>query len=61
MLPDGALQLLCGSPGDLLDHVDGQDSVLFTGSLATATKLRGIELIRSRSVHFTAETDSLTW
>ena len=59
VLPDGALQLLCGSPGDLLDHVDGQDSVLFTGSLATATKLRGLESIRSRSVHFTAETDSL--
>ncbi len=59
VLPDGALQLVAGSVGDMLDHLTGQDSVQFTGSLATATKLRGIEAIRSESVHFTAETDSL--
>ena len=32
MLPPGAFQLLCGSAGDLLDHVDCQDAVAFTGS-----------------------------
>lgn len=59
VLPDGALQLVSGSVGDMLDHLTGQDTVQFTGSLATATTLRGIEAIRANSVHFTAETDSL--
>jgi oxepin-CoA hydrolase/3-oxo-5,6-dehydrosuberyl-CoA semialdehyde dehydrogenase len=35
ILPEGALQLVCGSVGDLLDHVTGQDAVTFTGSAAT--------------------------
>ena len=34
-LPEGALQLISGGPGDLLDHLDGQDSVAFTGSATT--------------------------
>jgi oxepin-CoA hydrolase/3-oxo-5,6-dehydrosuberyl-CoA semialdehyde dehydrogenase len=58
-LPDGALQFVCGSVGDMLDHLTGQDTVQFTGSAATATKLRGTDAIRANSVHFTAETDSL--
>src|SRR5581483_6829544 len=33
-LPDGALQLVCGSLGDAFDHLTGQDSVFFTGSAA---------------------------
>jgi oxepin-CoA hydrolase/3-oxo-5,6-dehydrosuberyl-CoA semialdehyde dehydrogenase len=59
LLPPGALQLICGSAGDVLDHLDGQDSVGFTGSAATARLLRAHPNIVERSVSFTAEADSL--
>lgn len=59
ILPDGALQLVCGSVGDLFDHLDGQDLVGFTGSAATAAKLRSHRAVTERSVAFTAEADSL--
>ncbi|HYH52235.1 MAG TPA: phenylacetic acid degradation bifunctional protein PaaZ, partial [Acidimicrobiia bacterium] len=58
-LPDGALQLVCGSLGDGFDHLTGQDSVFFTGSAATATKLRSHPVVLGQSVRFTAEADSL--
>ena len=42
LLPEGSLQLVVGSTGDLLDRIDGQDIVTFTGAPAdTAAKLRG--------------------
>lgn len=59
ILPDGALQLICGSTGDLFDHLTCQDVVSFTGSAATAGKLRQHPAIMAHSVRFTAETDSL--
>jgi oxepin-CoA hydrolase/3-oxo-5,6-dehydrosuberyl-CoA semialdehyde dehydrogenase len=59
ILPDGVLQLICGSAGDLLDHLDGQDSVGFTGSATTAHLLRAHPNVVKRSVRFTAEADSL--
>ncbi|MGN6608119.1 MAG: phenylacetic acid degradation bifunctional protein PaaZ [Jatrophihabitans sp.] len=59
LLPDGALQLLCGSAGDLLDHLTEQDSVAFTGSAATAQRLRSHPNVVARGVGFTAEADSL--
>jgi oxepin-CoA hydrolase/3-oxo-5,6-dehydrosuberyl-CoA semialdehyde dehydrogenase len=40
ILPEGALQLVSGDLGDLLDRLDGQDVVSFTGSAATALTLR---------------------
>src|ERR1700753_2829854 len=40
ILPPGALQLICGSAGDLLDHVGAQDVVTFTGSASTGLQLR---------------------
>ena len=58
-LPDGAVQLVCGSLGDAFDHLTGQDSVYFTGSAATATTLRSSPTVLARSVRFTAEADSL--
>jgi oxepin-CoA hydrolase/3-oxo-5,6-dehydrosuberyl-CoA semialdehyde dehydrogenase len=58
-LPDGAVQLVCGSLGDAFDHLTGQDSVFFTGSAATATKLRSHPVVLVQSVRFTAEADSL--
>ncbi|SFE66919.1 phenylacetic acid degradation bifunctional protein PaaZ [Roseivivax sediminis] len=59
VLPEGALQLLCGSAGDLLDHVEEADVVTFTGSAATGQKLRVHPTIVARSVPFTMEADSL--
>jgi oxepin-CoA hydrolase / 3-oxo-5,6-dehydrosuberyl-CoA semialdehyde dehydrogenase len=59
LLPDGALQLVCGSVGDLLDHVTGQDVVTFTGSAATGRKLRVHPAIVANSTRFTMEADSL--
>ena len=59
LLPEGAVQLICGSVGDLFDHLDGQDLVAFTGSASTAAKLRGHPTVVSRAVRFNAEADSL--
>ena len=59
ILPEGALQLICGSVGDLLDHVTGQDVVTFTGSAWTGRKLRTHKAIVENSTRFTMEADSL--
>ena len=59
ILPDGSVQLLCGSARDLLDHLDGQDSVAFTGSADTAATLRAHPTVVSSGLRFTAEADSL--
>ena len=59
ILPEGALQLICGSAGDLLDHVISQDVVTFTGSAATGLLLRSNKNILQQSVPFTMEADSL--
>ncbi|MFH5774162.1 phenylacetic acid degradation bifunctional protein PaaZ [Paracoccus sp. NGMCC 1.201697] len=59
ILPEGALQLICGSVGDLLDHVTGQDAVTFTGSAWTGRKLKSHPAVVANSVRFTMEADSL--
>ena len=59
ILPDGALQLVCGGVGDLFDHLSGQDLVGFTGSATTAAHLRAQPTLIKRSVRFNAEADSL--
>ena len=59
ILPEGALQLICGSAGDLLDHVTSQDVVTFTGSASTGLKLRSHPVILKESVPFNMEADSL--
>lgn len=59
ILPDGAVQLICGGVGDLFDHLDGQDTIAFTGSSAAAAVLRAHPAVVGRSTRFTAETDSL--
>ncbi len=56
VLPDGALQLICGGVGDGLSHLGAQDAVTFTGSAVTAEKVRGA---LNGAVRFTAEQDSL--
>jgi oxepin-CoA hydrolase/3-oxo-5,6-dehydrosuberyl-CoA semialdehyde dehydrogenase len=59
LLPPGALQLVCGSVGDLFDHLGCQDVVSFTGSAATAARLRTHPAVIRHAVRFIAETDSL--
>jgi oxepin-CoA hydrolase/3-oxo-5,6-dehydrosuberyl-CoA semialdehyde dehydrogenase len=59
ILPEGALQLICGSVGDLFDHLNCQDTIAFTGSKSTAEFLQQHPRVVSESVAFTAETDSL--
>jgi oxepin-CoA hydrolase/3-oxo-5,6-dehydrosuberyl-CoA semialdehyde dehydrogenase len=59
VLPEGALQLVCGSLGNLFDHLTCQDFVSFTGSADTAARLRVHPVVIRRSVPFVAETDSL--
>ena len=59
ILPEGSLQLLCGSAGDLLDHVNYQDVVTFTGSASTGLTLRSHPRILQENVPFNMEADSL--
>ncbi|WGH80211.1 phenylacetic acid degradation bifunctional protein PaaZ [Jannaschia ovalis] len=59
LLPAGALQLIAGGVGDLLDRLGPQDTLGFTGSAATALKLRGHPGLLRHAVRFTAEQDSL--
>jgi len=59
ILPKGALQLLCGSAGNLLDYVNSQDVVTFTGSASTGLLLKSHSQILKENVPFTMEADSL--
>ncbi|HMZ02451.1 MAG TPA: 3,4-dehydroadipyl-CoA semialdehyde dehydrogenase, partial [Burkholderiaceae bacterium] len=59
ILPAGALQLVIGGTGDLLDRLDGRDVVTFTGSADTAAKLRVHPNVVRHSIPFNAEADSL--
>src|SRR5450432_4256214 len=59
ILPEGALQLVCGGLGNLFDHLNCQDMVSFTGSADTAARLRVHPTIIRQAVRFVAETDSL--
>ncbi len=59
ILPPGALQLIIGGTGDLLDRLEGPDVVTFTGSADTAAKLRVRPNLIRNSIPFNAEADSL--
>jgi oxepin-CoA hydrolase/3-oxo-5,6-dehydrosuberyl-CoA semialdehyde dehydrogenase len=61
LLPAGTFQLICGSAGDLLDHLDCQDSIAFTGSATTGLMLKGSKAILGNSVRFNQEADSLNY
>jgi oxepin-CoA hydrolase / 3-oxo-5,6-dehydrosuberyl-CoA semialdehyde dehydrogenase len=61
ILPEGALQIICGGVGDLLDHLTCQDVVTFTGSAATGRKLKTHPRVISESVRFNLEADSLNY
>lgn len=59
LLPKGALQLVSGGIGSILDHLTAQDVVAFTGSAETALKLRSSQHLLENSVRFMSEQDSL--
>ncbi len=59
ILPEGSLQLICGSAGDILDHVNCQDVVTFTGSASTGLMLKSNPHVLRESVPFNMEADSL--
>ena len=59
MLPEGSLQLVCGSIGDLLDHLGPQEVVSFTGSASTARKIRAHPNVVANAVRVNIEADSL--
>ena len=59
ILPEGALQLICGSANGILDHVMNQDVVTFTGSASTGKMLKSHPRLLEESVHFNMEADSL--
>ena len=59
ILPEGALQLICGSAGDLLNHVNSQDVVTFTGSASTGLMLKQNKYILENNVPLNMEADSL--
>ncbi len=59
ILPEGALQLICGNAGDILDHVTSQDVVTFTGSASTGLQLKANQNILQQNVPFNLEADSL--
>ena len=59
ILPEGALQLICGSANGILDHVINQDVVTFTGSASTGKLLKSNPKLLEEAVHFNMEADSL--
>lgn len=59
ILPEGSLQLICGSARNLLDFVSSQDVVTFTGSASTGRMLKSHPNIVENSIPFNMEADSL--
>lgn len=59
ILPEGALQLICGSANGILDFAESQDVVTFTGSASTGQTLKSHPRLLSESVPFNMEADSL--
>ena len=59
ILPEGALQLICGSAHNLIDGVESQDVVTFTGSASTGRMLKAHTSIINEAVPFNMEADSL--
>ena len=59
ILPVGALSIVCGSAGDMLDHVTGDDVVSFTGSADTALRVRSHPTMMRAGTRVNVEADSL--
>jgi len=61
IFPEGSLQLICGSVGNLFEHLTAQDVVTFTGSAATGRRLRQHPKVVEHAVRFNMEADSLNF
>jgi 3,4-dehydroadipyl-CoA semialdehyde dehydrogenase len=59
LLPEGAFSFVAGSPGDLLDHLEPQDVLAFTGSSFTGFALRAGKAAIQGNIHVNVEADSL--
>ena len=59
IFPEGVIQLICGSAGNLLDQLGSQDAVAFTGSASTGRMLKENPVIMGNNVRFNMEADSL--
>ncbi len=59
IFPEGSLQFISGSVGDLFEHLDYQDCIAFTGSASTGQMLRNHPIVQSNSIRFLMESDSL--
>ena len=59
ILPEGSLQLICGPARNILDFVESQDTVTFTGSATTGRMLKAHKRVLDESVPFNMEADSL--
>lgn len=59
ILPEGSLQLICGSARGILDSVESSDVVTFTGSASTGIMLKQHPRIAEQAVSFNMEADSL--
>lgn len=59
ILPEGSLQLICGSARGILETVQNQDVVTFTGSASTGRKLKSHPRLVDEAVPFNLEADSL--
>jgi oxepin-CoA hydrolase/3-oxo-5,6-dehydrosuberyl-CoA semialdehyde dehydrogenase len=59
ILPEGSLQLVCGLGRGIIDFVESQDTVTFTGSASTGKMLKAHPRIAQESVSFNLEADSL--
>ena len=59
ILPEGCLQLICGSARGILDNIKSEDVITFTGSAETGKKLKSHPLVVENAVSFNMEADSL--
>lgn len=59
ILPEGSIQLICGSAGSLVDHLDYDDILCFTGSASTGAMLKSNTAFSERNARFNMEADSL--
>ncbi|HMF23471.1 MAG TPA: 3,4-dehydroadipyl-CoA semialdehyde dehydrogenase [Pseudolabrys sp.] len=59
VLPDGAINLLCGGAGSLLDHVTAEDVIAFTGSSDTASRIVSHRNVLARGARVNVEADSV--
>jgi len=59
ILPEGAIQLICGQARDILDYAENQDVITFTGSASTGQLLKSHPRLIRESIPFNMEADSL--